>query len=464
MNPKTHERASRPALVLGLAAMAAILVAGNAAALASDGLRAAVFAVDASPPIGSPMAYNPTLEVQLPLSCRGVVLAGAGDPIVLCAVDWIGIGNDGQVEFRRALADATGTSPDRVRVHTLHQHDAPHCDFSADRLLAEQGINGEVFDSGFNRRVIARAAEAVRSAMKATRPVTHLGLGEAEVDKVASTRRILGPDGKVQHVRYTACKDPKVRDMPVGTIDPKLKMISLWDGDAPIVALTYYATHPQSYYLTGKANPDFPGMARDARQAATGVPHVHFNGAGGDIGAGKYNDGSHAMRQVLADRVASGMERAWKATRKTPIAAGDVAWRAVPVTLPPAPHLDEAKLVATLRDRSAKLTERSRAANDLAWLRRCKAGETIDVSCLHLGPARILHLPGELFVEYQLAAQKLRPGLFVAMAAYGDYAPGYIGTEVAYSQGGYETAPTSSLVAPGVERVLMDAIGRLLRD
>ena len=74
----------------------------------------------------------------------------------------------------------------------------------------------------------------------------------------------------------------------------------------------------------------------------------------------------------------------------------------------------------------------------------------------------MLHLPGELFVEYQLAAQKMRPDLFVAMAAYGDYGPGYIGTEIAYSQGGYETSPRASLVAPGVEKVLMDTIGRLL--
>ncbi len=71
-------------------------------------------------------------------------------------------------------------------------------------------------------------------------------------------------------------------------------------------------------------------------------------------------------------------------------------------------------------------------------------------------------MPGELFVEYQLAAQKIRPDLFVAMAAYGDYAPCYIGTEVAYSQGGYETGPHASLVAPSVEKSLMDVIRRLL--
>jgi hypothetical protein len=50
------------------------------------------------------------------------------------------------------------------------------------------------------------------------------------------------------------------------------------------------------------------------------------------------------------------------------------------------------------------------------------------------------------------------------MAASGDYRLGYVGTEVAYSQGGYYTQPSSLLAARGVERVLMDAIRRLLRD
>jgi hypothetical protein len=48
------------------------------------------------------------------------------------------------------------------------------------------------------------------------------------------------------------------------------------------------------------------------------------------------------------------------------------------------------------------------------------------------------------------------------MAAYGDYAPWYIGTAIAYEQGGYETEPRSSNVAPAVEPVLMNAIRKLL--
>ncbi len=48
------------------------------------------------------------------------------------------------------------------------------------------------------------------------------------------------------------------------------------------------------------------------------------------------------------------------------------------------------------------------------------------------------------------------------MAAYGDYGAGYIGTEISYSQGGYETG-IASHVAPNVENVLLKALAKLLR-
>ena len=118
--------------------------------------------------------------------------------------------------------------------------------------------------------------------------------------------------------------------------------------------------------------------------------------------------------------------------------------------------------MAKLFDPKGKETDRLRAARDLTFLRRTVGGLRISLSCLSLGTAKILHMPGELFVEYQLAAQKMRPDAFVAMAAYGDYGPGYIGTSIAYTQGGYETGIVSR-VAPEVEQVLTDAIQTLLQ-
>ncbi|NQV24973.1 MAG: hypothetical protein HQ518_11465 [Rhodopirellula sp.] len=444
-----------------IAMLLALILCGFASKTRAE-LKLATFEVDATPPVGTTLAYDPAIGVQTPLSCRGVVLTGAGQPIVLCAVDWIGIGTGGQIVFKESFAKAAATIPQRVVVHTLHQHDAPRCDFAVEELLRDHGLENSGFDDAFGRDVVHRASIAIRHAIKQARPVTHLGLGIGIVQEVASNRRILGEDGKVKFTRWTATRDPELRAFPVGTIDPQLKMVSFWNGDEPLVALSYYACHPQSYYRTGMSNPDFPGLARNARQSESHFPHIHFNGAGGNIGAGKWNDGSKENRQVLADKVAAGMKQAWEATEKSPLKASDVAWSFEPVSLPVAAHLDESALLKTVQNKEATPTDRWFAAKHLIWLRRCNQQETIDISCLSLNDCRLLHLPGELFVEYQLAAQKLRPELFVAMAAYGDYSPGYIGTEIAYSQGGYETSARASRVAPSVEGVLMDAVSKLL--
>ncbi|MEX1239361.1 MAG: hypothetical protein WEB30_06575 [Cyclobacteriaceae bacterium] len=388
------------------------------------GLRLATFDVDATPPIGHKLNYGVMNNSwDLSLRAKGIILFGIGQPVVLLAVDWIGIANESQDEFKRAIASAAGTVPERIAVHTLHQHDAPVGDIKSDFVI----------------EVTRRLETAVKYSLGHAQPVTHMGLGTAPVYKVASNRRIIGPDGFVRKMRYTSCRDSALRAEPEGLVDPVLSLVSFWNGTNPLAVVSFYAVHPQSYDHTGVANPDYPGIARFLRQLA--VPdalHVHFNGAGGNLGAGKYNDGSHENRGVLAERLADGMKRAWEATVREPIITNAAAWLTEPVALKP----------NTLK------------GDDNPYVRRYNAGGKIDLHCLALGRARILFMPGELFVEYQLAAKAMRPDLFVAMAAYGDYGPGYIPTAKAFKEGGYE--PGASRVTPQAEEVLMTGIRKFL--
>ena len=426
-------------------------------------VKVATFDVDATPPLGTAMAYDAVKRVDdLSLRCRGVVIIGSGEPIVLCAVDWIGIANEGHDAFRAALAQAAGTSPARVAVHALHQHDAPGCDFTAEKLIKELGVQGySRFEGDFHRAVIARAAEAVTRALPSARTATEWGWGEAVVKEVASQRRLLGPDGKVKFTRTSSTKNAAMRAEPEGLIDPVVTSLSFWDKSGPIAVLTSYACHPQSYYRLGYPSPDFPGIARFIRsQSWPHTLHVHFNGAGGNVTAGKYNDGAWENRMVLANRLADGMKTALDRTVKKPLSAEDIGWSLAPVRLPLAPHLKADDLIAKLKATPPK--GYISYGDQLAWLRRHESGRAIDLTCLRVGDSRMLHLPGELFVEYQLAAKAMRPDLHVAVAAYGDYGPGYIGSTCAYEQGGYEVGPTSSNVAPHVEPVLLDAMKSLL--
>jgi hypothetical protein len=388
-------------------------------------LHLASFDIDVTPPVGHELAYGSAIKSwDLGLRAKGVVLSGAGEPILLVAIDWIGLYDACYDEFKRTLAKAAGTIPERVAVHALHQHDAPR---------------GNIHDE-FVIETLQRLELAVATSLKHAEPVTHIGYGEAEVYKVASNRRILDPNtNKVRAQRWTACGDSALRAEPEGVIDPIVSLVSFWNKDRPLAVLSFYATHPQSYYRMGIPNPDFPGIARFSRQLA--VPealHIHFTGAGGNIGAGKYNDGAKENRLILAERLADGMKRAWESTKLQPISPDSVDWRVKKVILP----ADTTKVNS--------------------YLFRYQAGTTIDIQCMALNNTRVLFMPGELFVEYQLAAKQMRPDLHIAMAAYGDGTLGYIPTADAYPEGGYEVEVAR--VTFEAEEILMEAMRELLEE
>jgi len=329
-----------------------------------------------------------------------------------------------------------------------------------DTMLKKAGLDPMRFDGTFPREVIQRLQSAIRISLENSQDVTHVGLGQAPVYEVASNRRILDIDGNVRATRWTTCKDPALQAEPEGVIDPMVSLISFWNSEEPMAVLSYYAVHPQSYYRTGIANPDYPGVARFLRQLA--IPdalHIHFSGAGADLGAGKYNDGSHENRFILAERLADGMKRAWEVTQREPVNASSVNWAIKPVKLPPSE-----KVIKTGTELGKKdLLDKSISLTKVAWYQRWSDGKQLDITCLKIGQARILHLPGEPFVKFQLEAKAVNPNLFVAVAGYGDYAPGYIGTADAYKQGGYETGPASG-VAPEAASIIIHAIQSLLNE
>ncbi len=421
-------------------------------------LKIALFDVDATPPVGSRLTYDPMIKSgDLSLRVKGIVLMGDGEPIVLCSVDWIGIANESQDAFKEALAEAAGTIPNRVVVHTVHQHDAPICDFTAEKILKENNIPAGCFDGTFARELIQRLQSSIRLSLKDVKEVTEIGVGRAEIHQVASNRRVYKKEGKIITMRGSSCKDSLLRAMPEGLIDPEVSLVSFWNNNTPLAVLSFYATHPQSYYLTKTTSPDFPGIARFLRQLA--VPdalHVHFNGAGGNVAAGKYNDGSHETRFILAKRMADGMERAWNNTQKFSVQPEDLDWDTENLFLP---YRDKVKEIETAMK---QMDDRSLANNmgRLGWYKRRVAGKGIEIACLRIHDARLLFMPGELFVEYQLAAKKMAPDHFVAMAAYGDYGPFYIGTEAAYAEGGYEIE--SSPVTAESEKLILAKLKRLL--
>jgi len=460
-------------ILCALTLIAAIACCGESALPADQAprFRVATFQSDVTLPLGDRLYSFPLKTVEHPLLAKGVVLDDGGKRYVLCAVDWCTLRNATHRMFQTKIAAAAGAEPSCVAVHCVHQHTAPSFDGSAQELLEKQKDPPAFRNLKSVEEITDRLAAAVAKCQ--FQPFDTVGLGRAKVDRVASIRRVITPEGKLL-TRWSACRDPELRAMPEGPIDPFLKTITLARGDKPIVRLHYYTTHPQTFYRDGRASYDFPGMARERLQKEEGVFQIYFTGCAGDVTAGKYNEGTPECRAALAERLYAGMKASIAATR--PARMDRLQWRTAPVqfTARTDGNRDPEKNRATLED-SGKISDelpedkrakqreriaeaRISAASRIACYERLQ--EPVELSSVWIGPARVVHLPGEPLIAFQHYAQGLLPDEFVAVAGYGLGTPGYVCTEKAFEEGGYE--PSASAVVPESERLVNGAIRQLL--
>ena len=406
-------------------------------------------------------------SVADPLEAHGLVLTGMAKPVALVALDWCEVRNGSYDAWRSAIAKAAGTTPERVLLCCLHQHDAPVTDIDAQRYLDQVGLEKELFDPDFEKTCIKRVAAAVEKALVDARPVTHVGIGQAVVHDIASNRRVAGPDGKVDYSRGSRSGGVRFHaDAPRGEIDPQLKTLSFWSDDRPLAALHAYATHPMSHYGRGEVSADFVGIARRRFQAVhPKVKQIYVSGCSGDVTAGKYNDGAPARRGVLADRLLNGMTQSWQATQRRKLNA--VAFRRTHLLIPYSsnPNLHRDSLLATLHDDSVKTEKRILAAMSLSSLDRVEQGAPIDFPCLDFGAAKLILFPAEAFVGYQLLAQRMDPDCFVVSIGYGECWPGYIPTTRAFEDDFKDTwlwsdRGSEAVIRQGLEDLLGKGGGR----
>ena len=434
MNRRDFISGSTGAMVAG-----ALLTSDSVAADKPGDLRLATFRFDVTPPEGHSLCggwIRPVVGVDDPLEAMGYVLLGIGKPIVVCVVDWTGLANSAHIQWRKALADAAKTTIDRVAVQCVHQHNAPFACMDAQAIVQEQGDLPDIVNPVFFDRCLKNAGDAVTKSLKKTTPVTHIAHGEARVEKVAANRRIIGLNGKLISQRGSSSRKPEHHRFPEGLIDPMLKTVAFYNGNKKLVASHFYACHPMSYYGDGRVSADFCGLARRRMQKQEpDCLHLYFNGCGGNIGAGKYNNGSKEARIELTQRMFDGITTS-NATLK-PELIRSFAWETEDILPPLDPRFNEEQLLVGIRNKTNRVVARNRPSYTVAFIRRVKEGIPITLSSLHVNDISMLHLPAESFIEYQLRAQAIAPNRFVACAAYGDGGPWYIPVKEAYPQGGY---------------------------
>jgi hypothetical protein len=431
---------------------------------ASSTLCVAVFEVDVTPPLGTPFLNGVRARSTTdPLFAKGLVLLGDDRPaVVLAALDWCEIRNDSYDRWRDALAEAAGATRERVLLHCVHQHDAPYVDETAQRLLQEAGVQGDLCHPEANAKAREAVAAAVRGCLTGAQPVSHIGAGLGKTEELVSNRRYVRDDGGVSWGRTSATRDPKLRALPPGLADPYVRTLSFWNGEEALAAVHCFSIHPMSYYGDGDTSADFPGIARARmQQEFPAVFQIYTSGCSGDTIAGVYNDGSPEMRPVLADRLYRGMRAAWDATERKPLE--HFSFRKTDLAFEPrqAPGFSVEEMRQRLTETGRPFSELYPAALGLSWRMRLDEGRAIDLPCLDFGSAQLVILPAEAFVQYQLWAQELRPESFVVALGYSECAPGYIPT-ARDAADGYDDH-YSWIAFPECEAVIREGLARILQ-
>ena len=419
---------------MGYASLA-LAIPGLSGATDPSGLRLGQFSAEINPPVGHPCmggGISPVVSYLDPLFAKGIVLIAKGHaPVVIVSADWCEIRHTAHDAWRKALADATGTTPERVLVSSVHQHDAPVADLRAEEILKKAGSKGSVCFADFHAVAVARVARAAKIAIGNLKTVDKICASRIPVQDVSSNRRTLDSKGRIRFDRGSTTRDAELRQGETGVIDPDMAMISLESSGQALAALFCYATHPMSQYGKGAVSADFPGLARRmVEQAHPGLQAIYLSGCSGNVTAGKYNDGAPGNRMLLAGRLAEAMTKAL-ATAK-PLKNPGFRFASVPYSLAFRNTLgfDTASLEAKLH--APRSFDQCLAAMGLSCQERLQ--RPLDLPILDFGGAALLLAPGESYVEYQLYAKSLRPEAVVLCAGYGESVTGYVPTEKAWAE------------------------------
>ncbi len=427
-------------------------------------LKIAPFCVDITPPIGAPLAYVSNDKVDSPIYVRGLVLDDGQTRAVWAVADIIFYWGKAYHETRALLAKAAQTTPAKVFLHAVHQHDSLF--FALELNTYYRRFNAVCIPPDYYQRVnrdLRRAVEqAVRPRGGAWRTVARVGTAERRVAGLASNRRILDKNGKCRASRYSMCTDETLKRKPTGLIDPLLRTVAFHGrGDRLIAAMHFYASHPMGAYRRNQVGSDIPGVALDYVTRRTGPEalHLYFTGCAGNITFGKYHLNSDKTIRVLGERLGGYLLDNMHQLNEAPI--GPLTFKTARFELPLNAGMDETLLAQKIEAAQTPL-EVSEPGRRMIFLQQGKRWSRLAATRMSIGAdVHFLSLPGETVVEYQLYAQGLIPERFLATAAYSDCTYHYIPTAAMYNEGGYEP-DVGAICSHAVEVPYRQAISKVL--
>ena len=369
--------------------------------------------------------YDAFESVRLPLKARVLVLRSAHEMVAIVSLDLLAL-NDTSVggwqDFKKGMSDMIAA--DKIVLTCTHTHSAPES-------VALSGL----YLTGEYRTWLSRVQRVVREgigqAVKGLRPCT-ISFAAALLNGYSLQRRIPVAGGVVMS---DAVQPISKELMDRGPVDRRVHTVRLKElGGEGIATLVHAICHPVHEMCLPHISSEFPGeMCLELeRSLGNGLP-LFLNGAAGDTNPPTVSLGPGYARkhgQALA-RIAE-------------MADGDAA-------------VDTAVFKFAHQEIQLLVRKEAGVANKFDALAR--------LSAIRIGSLAVLFLPGEPFVETALAIERSSPFEHTIVVGFCENNIGYIPTDAAFEQGGYEAGPGKwSFLEKGADETIYVSALKLLEE
>ncbi len=437
-------------------------------------LLVGAYEVDITPPLGVDLAgyfnVRKADDILDNLYAKTVVLKTETTEVAITSCDLCVIPREIVLRIRELASVWSGIPKDNIMISATHTHTGP----VTTGLLA-----GEI-DPAYIDVMVRRIASGIAIARRNLREAI-IKIGRGEESSIIFNRRYIMNDGSV--ITNPGKLNPNIVK-PAGPVDPELLLILIEERlGNPIALITNYTNHVDTIGGTGISS-DYPGViAKYIKEHFGDIPSLFLNGAEGDINHVDVKDPTPQVGYEEAKRIGKILVKEIIRTldRIEPLEADlkiNSSIIKIPIRKPSKEEIEKAKelLSRHIESHSKELTafdlakgsmevERAYAQEVLLLSQLDKDFEDLELQVIALGNLVLVGIAGEPFVELGLKIKRNSPFRYTGVVSLANGYSGYIPTERAFDEGGYETRlARSSKLDKRAENLIIEEVLRLIKE
>lgn len=445
-------------------------------------MKVSVDSIVITPPVGIPLAGNGRADsrsrgVHDDLRANYIYIEESGEKLLFIGMDLLGLKKESCDRIKSIIFEKTGLAAKRVHILCTHTHSGPNTMQIFKGFLTEQDLENcdEYLDW-----LVARVAEPVNGILQAAVD-GRIGFGRDEVKGFSFCRRIILKNGECKMVFEEY--DPAQIDHLTGPNGyPDMGVFLITDKEETVRGIiVHYTTHPA--VVCGQDwlySRDFiDRMTCDLqRRFGKDVVVLYANGAQGNLVAAdpyqKFITGWEEAERVgagLAEGAIRIANRILAQGRLTACAPVQSVQKRVILPIRKVTDEDCKRAEGILRTTQSEvrlhgLDPKVEAESILEVANYTYTQEETVINAIRIGDTLIMTFPGEVFFEFALELLQASPVPNTMVFGLTDDYVGYIPTENAFSEGGYEvkTSICSSRFAPTAGKILVGECLTLMEE